>query len=196
MPFLDRETLFAVGEVRAFEMGEADIPPLQAFFEQNPAYYLIVSGEPAKPDEAREEVLGPLPEGWSYTKKWIIGFAGGDGELCGMAHVVSDLLAPRVWHIGFFLIATSRYGSGVAYTLYQGLEDWMRAQGAQWLRLGVVEGNQRAERFWKGRGYVEVRKRPDMPFGARMNTVSVQVKPLTGGTIESYLAMIPRDRPD
>ena len=196
MTFEHRTTLFAAGRFRAFEMGSRDVPQLQRFFEENPDYYLIVSDEPPKPDEAHEEVHGALPEGWPYTKKWIIGFGDEDGQLVGMANVVSDLLASKVWHIGFFLIATSLYGSDAGRSLYQALEYWMRAQGATWLRLGVVEGNVRAERFWKGRGYVEVRKRTGIAFGQRVNTVSVQVKPLAGGAIADYLAMVERDRPD
>lgn len=196
MPFTNRATLFAIENHRAFEMDEADIPALQTFFEKNPAYYLIVSGEPPKADEAREEILGPLPDGWPYTRKWIIGLADDAGTLCGIANIVSDLLAPTVWHIGFFLIATPRHGSGASRAIYGALESWMRGQGARWLRLGVVEGNVRAERFWKRCGFVEVRKRAGIAMGQRVNTVSVQVKPLAGGTIGDYLAMIERDRPD
>src|SRR5258705_9166242 len=32
----------------------------------------------------------------------------------------------------------------------------MRGSGALWLRLGVVEGNLRAERFWENSGYVDI----------------------------------------
>jgi hypothetical protein len=196
LPYAERETLFSADRYRAFEMGGEDVAALQRFFEENPDYYLSVSGEPPKPDEAHEEVHGALPEGWAYTKKWIIGFSDQTGRLVGMANVVSDLLAPKVWHIGFFVIATSLHGSDAGRTLYQALEDWMRAQEAAWLRLGVVEGNVRAERFWKARGYVEVRKRSGIAFGQRVNLVSVQVKALAGGAIADYLAMIERDRPD
>jgi GNAT superfamily N-acetyltransferase len=188
--------LFSAGGFDAFEMNGHDVPDLQRFFERNPEYYLLVSGQPPKPDEAREEVHGPLPDGWPYTKKWIIGVADKGDELAGVVNVVSDLLAPKVWHIGFFLIATALYGQGIARPLYDALEDWMRAQGADWLRLGVVEGNVRGERFWKARGYAEVRTRTNIPFGDRVNTISVQVKALSGGSIDDYLASVERDRPD
>ena len=194
--FQSRKTLFAAGAIRAFEMDGNDVPALQGFFEQNPEYYLLVSGEPPTATEAHEEVHGPLPDGWPYTKKWIIGFADGPGTLVGIANVVSDLLAPTVWHVGFFLIATAYYGRGIGGPLYDALEDWMRREGAAWSRLGVVEGNLRGERFWKGRGYVEVRKRTNIPLGARVNTISVQVKPLRGGSIDGYLKLVERDRPD
>jgi hypothetical protein len=40
------------------------------------------------------------------------------------------------------------HGGGAAHDLYKQLESWMRTNGARWSRLGVVEGNRRAERFW------------------------------------------------
>ena len=196
MTFSQRATLFTSAGFRAIEMGGGDVPVLQAFFNANPAYYLIVSGQPAKHDEAHEEVHGALPDGWPHTKKWIIGFTDEANSLIGMANVVSDLLAPKVWHIGFFLVPTALHGSGAAQSLYRALEGWMCTHGATWLRLGVVEGNVQGEGFWNAQGYVEVRKRTGIPFGKRINTVSVRVKALGDGDIAAYLQMVPRDLPD
>jgi ribosomal protein S18 acetylase RimI-like enzyme len=79
--------------------------------------------------------------------------------------------------------------------IYAALEAWMRDRGARWLRLGVVVGNARAERFWESLGYVEVRKRFALEMGARVNDLRVMAKPLGGGAIADYLAMVARDRP-
>ena len=195
MTLANREALFSAGSFRAIELNDGDIPGLQAFFERNPEYYHLVSGQPPRSDEAYQEMHEPLPDGWPYTRRWIIGLVNDVGALVGMANVVSDLLAPSVWHIGFYLIATQLHGRGVAVPLYDALENWMQAQGAHWLRLGVVDGNARAERFWKQRGYVEVRTRSNIPHGVRVNTISVRVKPLNGGAISDYLALVERDRP-
>ena len=113
-----------------------------------------------------------------------------------VANVVSDLLAIGVWHIGLFLVATRLHGTGVAHALHRGLEAWTRGEGAQWLRLGVVAGNARAERFWLGLSYVEVRVRPGMEMGLRTQTVRVLARPLAGGAWDDYFALVPRDRPD
>ena len=113
-----------------------------------------------------------------------------------MANVVSDLLARGVWHIGLFLIATRLHGSGAAQSLYERLERWALDQGAQWLRLGVVQGNTRAERFWDRCGFIEVRKRADVEMGRLVNTLRVMVKPLAAGALAEYLALVARDRPE
>ena len=189
-------TLFAAGAYRAVELGAEDVPDLQRFFDLNPEYFLAVGGQPATLAEAHQEIHGALPAGWPYTKKWSIGFVDGSGALIGMADVVSNLLAPGVWHIGLFIVATALHGRGAAQALYHELERWSRERGAQWLRLGVVEGNARAERFWIRCAYVEVRKRDNFEVGTLVRTVRVMAKPLAGGTLAEYLALVARDRPE
>lgn len=125
----------------------------------------------------------------------MFGYANAESELEAMANVVTDLLVPGIWHIGLFIVATARHGGGDAHRLYDGIEDWARANGATWLRLGVVRGNERAERFWSRVGYVEVRTREGLAMGKRINTVRVMVKSLAGETLDRYLQRVPRDQP-
>ncbi len=188
--------LFVAGAFRAVELGTEDIPKLQQFFELNPEYFVNVNGQPPTSTEAQEEVHGTLPEGWPFTRKWIIAFLDEADSLVGMANVVTDLLASRVWHIGLFMVATRLHGSGVAHSLYKHLESWARNSGAQWLRLGVVDGNIQAERFWEKCAFVEVRKRCGVEMGKVVNTLRVMVKPLIGGVLPEYLALVARDRPE
>jgi RimJ/RimL family protein N-acetyltransferase len=191
-----RATLFATARFRAIELGAADVPDLQRFFEANPEYFLAVGGRGPDRSEAHEEVHGTLPEGFSFTRKWTIGFVDETGSLIGTANVVSDLLAKGVWHIGLFIVATRLHGTGMAQAVYEQLESWSHRLGARWMRLGVVEGNARAERFWERCAFTEVRKRHDIEMGARTNTVRVMARPLDGGTVREYLALVARDRPE
>ena len=71
----------------------------------------------------------------------------------------------------------------------------MRAEGARWIRLGVVKGNAKAERFWAKVGYRELRERGPVVMGRQSNVVRVLWKPLAGGTRADYLARVERDRP-
>ena len=188
-----RPTLFGGA---AFELTELDITQLQAFLDANPEYFLAVGGLPPRSDEARQEFRDLPPPHMPFKGRWLIGFTDGSGQLIGMASVLSDFLAPHVWHLGLFIVATSLHGSGTATALYGALEDWMKVNGAAWVRLGVVVGNQRAERFWQKVGYAEVRKRFDIQIGDRINTLRVLAKPLAGGEIGGYLMLVERDRPD
>ena len=183
-------------DLRSLELGPGSEALLQRFFEANPIYFLAVSGELPQPEDAFEEINDELPEGWSYTKKWVIGFASASGELAAMANVVSDLLAKNVWHISTFIVETARHGSGDAATLYHGIESWAIANGANWLRLGVVKGHAVPERFWQKCGYQQTRERPGVVFSQRVQTLRVMCKPLSGRPISEYLELVERDRPE
>jgi GNAT superfamily N-acetyltransferase len=185
-----------LAELRSVELTAGSEPLLQRFFDDNPLYFLSVNGEPAQPGEAHEEIHGALPAGWPYTKKWVVGYVGANGSLAAMANVVSDLLAPSVWHISTFIVATSRHGAGDAQVLYRSLESWALRSGACWLRLGVVRGNARAERFWEREGFVQTRLRAGVVMGMLTNTLRVMFKPLAGGSMEQYLTLAGRDRPE
>lgn len=75
------------------------------------------------------------------------------------------------------------------------LEGWVRSQGASHLRLGVVQGHERAERFWAGQGCHELRRREGVDTGGRVNTVRVMLKTLADEDVEAYLQAMPRDQP-
>jgi len=188
-------SVFEAQGFRCVELQPEDIPELQVFFEANPAYFIAVNGEPPRPEEAHEEFYSELPAGMSFTKQWVVGFVDAANALVGIAGVISDLMAAGVWHIGLFLVATDRHGSGDAQTLMRGLEAWALRGGARWLRLGVVQGNARAERFWLRQGFVDLKLREGMPMGRLVNTVRVMAKPLEGNTLAEYLGLMPRDRP-
>lgn len=178
-------------------MTEADAPWLQAFMDANPLYFVTINGRPAGPDDALSELTERPPAEMPYREVHWLAFVDEAGALQGVANVVSDLLAPGVWHTGLFIVATALHGSAAARTLYEALEAWMQRSGAQWLRLGVVLGNARAEAFWLRMGYSEVRQRLNVDTGGRLNTIRVMAKPLaTDARFENYLAMVPRDRPD
>jgi len=189
-------TQFSSGGFQANILVASDVAALQLFFEENPEYFLAVNGEPPRDSEAQEEFDFLPPAEMSFNERWLIGFTGEAGRLAGFAGILSDILAAHVWHVGTFIVATSLHGTGVALSLYQALESWMASKGARWVRLGVVEGNVKAEHFWRKAGYSEVRKRIGIQMGSRTNTVRILVKPLSNSTIAQYLSLVERDNPN
>jgi GNAT superfamily N-acetyltransferase len=175
-------------------LAEEDLPALQAFFVSNPEYFLAVTGAPPRPDEAKQEFDFRPPPGMPYDKVYILGFLDSSGQMVAMASVMTDLLAPRVWHISLFIVATALHGTGTAGLLYERLETWAKDKGASWLRLGVVDGNTKAERFWEKVGYREIRRATEQ-LGSMANTVRVMVKSLGGSDVDEYLREVPCDRP-
>jgi GNAT superfamily N-acetyltransferase len=188
-------TLFTAGAVRARVLEAAEVPALQRYFDANPEYALAIHGQPPRPDEAQQE-FDDLPPAWmSFGERWVIGLFDEADAIVGTAFVLSDFLVAGVWHIGLFHLASERHGSGIAGAIHAAMEAWMRRRGARWLRLGVVQGNAKAEAFWAKMGYIETRKRVDVDTGVRRHTVRVCVKPLGDDSVEGYLALMERDRP-
>jgi GNAT superfamily N-acetyltransferase len=186
--------LFAAGVYEAVELAEEDLPALQAFFDGNPEYFQAVTGAPPRPDEAKQELEFRPPPGLPYDKVYVLGFLDSSAQMVAMASVLTDLLAPGVWHIGLFIVATVLHGTGTAGLLYERLEKWARDEGASWLRLDVVIGNRQAERFWEKAGYKDV-QHLTVQLGTMTHPVRVMVKSLLGSDIDQYLREVPRDRP-
>lgn len=188
---------FTAGTLRCVELAASDVPALQRFFEENPAYFESVTGRGPAADEAQQEFSDLPPSGMPFRRKWMLGFVDERSGLRAMANVLEDFLAPTVWHIGLFIVASSLHGRGVASIAYERLEAWIAANGARWVRLGVVAGNARAERFWQRAGYRETRRRGDVVMGERVNNVVVMVKGLAANApVSEYLAIVARDRPE
>jgi len=181
--------------LHAIELSAGDAPLLQRLFDANPAYFLAVQGEPAAADQARAELAETPPPDVPWSRVWQIGFVEPSGRLAAFAGIVADLFAADVCHIGLFMVDTARQGNGQAQRLYAALESWARDHGALWMRLGVVVGNTRAERFWSRCGFRPVRLREGYVIGRQTNVVAVLVKPLGDRTLEDYLARVARDRP-
>lgn len=187
--------LFEVEGLAAFEVAEADLDDLQRLLGGAPRYEELAAGGPVPADAARETYDARPPADWTYSRRWLVGFREEQGgELVAIADVVTDLLAAGVWHIGLFLLPERLHGTGLAQRAYAALESWMRNGGARWLRLGVIEGNVRAERFWRRLGYAEVRKRQGVVMGRRTHVILVMAKSLGGRPLDEYLSLVPRDR--
>lgn len=190
-------SLFAVeGLCQARELRREELPALQAFFDTNPEYFQTINGRLAKPDEAAQEFDDLPPPHLRFGRRWVLGFFEPSGAIAGLTVVLGDFSVPGVWHVSLFMLASSLHGRGQGQAAYRALEDWMSVQGAQWLRLGAVLGNAKAERFWGRQGFTELRQRHGIDTGGRLNTVRVYAKPLRAGAVlDDYLRLMPRDHP-
>jgi predicted N-acetyltransferase YhbS len=189
-------SLFGAGPLRAVELDVGDVHALQGFFEANPEYFFSVTGQGPAADEALHELRDAPPADVTLSRIWLLGFVDDAGALVAMANVASDFMAGGVWLIGLFVVASSLHGTGTSEVVYRALESWTRGNGARWIRLAVVVGNPKPERFWGKVGYTEVCRRAGVAMGQRVNTLRIMVKPLAGGEVPEYLALVARDRPE
>lgn len=192
---MTQPVIFVSGPFSAHAMQAHEVPQLQHFFEDNPIYFDAVQGQVPTAEEAQKEFDDLPPPDMPFAERWMLAVADGEGQWVAMASVLSDFIAPGVWHIGLFIVATRLHGTGAAASLYGALEQWMHSRGAQWVRLGAVQGWAKAENFWSKQGYIQVRTRDAIAMGQRVNDVRVMVKPLCSYTLAEYLQHVLRDNP-
>jgi GNAT superfamily N-acetyltransferase len=170
---------------------------LQAFYEANPEYWHLTHGHAPAPDEAERGFDARPPDDMPYSElpSWIIRDRASN-RVVGEVSAATDLLAPGVIHLGFFIVETARHGTGFASEVYASYEAWAVGRGARWLRLGVVGANPRAEAFWRAHRYIEVRRQFEYQLGERTHELIVMMKPIGSNSLAEYLAAVPRDRPD
>lgn len=187
--------LFHSPDLAVHPLQAAEVPELQALFDAHPLYFQVVNGRSAHADEAQQEFDERPPPHLPWVRHHHTGVRDGRGTLVGTLVFTEGLCDAAVCHLGLFWLATPLHGSGLAEPLHEAWADWARRQGARWLRLAVIAGNTRAERFWQRLGYTELRRRAGVDTGGRVNDARVLLRPLGDDTVEGYLARVPRDRP-
>jgi len=161
---------------------------LAALYQHNPDYWLSMAGSVPSASMARLDLVQSV-EGKSPK----LGIYDAHQVLIGVCFLVRDFLAPHVWHIEFFLISTELRGTGVSHEIFGGLADRIQILGGQWMRLGCVTTDARANRFWNDQGFVDLGIWQGRVLG---KTVELQLKwkSLAGGTLSDYFQVVPNDR--
>jgi RimJ/RimL family protein N-acetyltransferase len=139
--------------LRRLSTSENDIARLQRVLELAPRYAHIVTGEPVSPSAA-EQLVAALPPGGKYDDKFVFE-ALQNGSSVGCADLIRGYPTESFAFIGLLLIAepleNQGYGTEVFRKLCEVASSW---QGCNRLRLGVLESNERAMRFWARLGFV------------------------------------------
>jgi GNAT superfamily N-acetyltransferase len=79
-----------------------------------------------------------------------------DGAGAGFIHVRSleyYYRQSKHGHVADLVVAPACEGQGIATALLARAEEWSRAQGYDWMTIGVFEENVRAERLYQKLGY-------------------------------------------
>ncbi len=156
--------------IRAFS--DRDIASLQARFDEDPEYFEI-NGRAFSVEEVRDA----LPPGRTREDKLLFTLDR-DGRPEGILDLIRDYPEPHIWHLGLIFLSKAVRGGGAGRRCLHALYDWVRAQGATVLRLGVVEPNAKARHLYATEGFeFEIMREVD-PEAKRMRRTLVLRRPL------------------
>jgi ribosomal protein S18 acetylase RimI-like enzyme len=150
---------------------------MRALFASCEDYFLMVSGKPADPKDAENDVLS-LPPGKTPDDKLFLGLQQQDGSLAGVVDLVKDYPTPGTWYLGLLLLHPALRGQGHGEALHTQLLAWLKDQGGHAVRLGVLEQNAGGNRFWERLGYIEISRKP-FQVGGLTHTVRVMERTLS-----------------
>lgn len=157
---------------------DGDAGPIQAMFESDPAYFELTQGAPPGPAEVQSLVTALPPDGnRGYEDKFLFILLDGN-EVAGVVDLIRDYPAPSIWYLGLIFLVPTQRGRGLGRAVLRGLYSWVAAQGGAALRLGVVEGNERARCLYASEGFVlQATREPDVTV-KRVRRVLVLERPV------------------
>ena len=161
-------------QIETLALAQAD--QVQELYDQNPDYFLRISGRPAEPGSALEN-LTVFPPGLSHSPVLLGAFEG--GRLVGVLIAVLGFPNEEFAHIALALVDGQAQGRGVGRALHDAYLGAIRQHpNISTLRLGIVATNAEvAEPFWRALGYTPSGEVKDFSQGDVVSTVEVFTRP-------------------
>ncbi len=146
---------------------------LQMLFEKCTDYFELIQGYPAGPAES-QSLFSALPEGKAYKDKYLLGvFSNATDWLVGIIDLIRDFPTCGEWMLGLMLLDPDYRALGIGSQVFQAITGWCQSSGAASIRLGVVEDNTAAVRFWQTMGFKEIDRKPFQHHGSKDHTTIV-----------------------
>jgi RimJ/RimL family protein N-acetyltransferase len=158
-------------------IGNDAAPALQQLFERCAEFFQLVEGRFPPPDTALKELEFTMPG------KTTVNFGVyEDGRLIAFAGLLRDYPKAPEWWLGLMILDPDKRGRGFGAAVHQEIVEWILAQGATVLWIGVQVQNENAQRFWKRIGYVErERQMWTAPSGLESETILLTYALLPAG---------------
>ncbi len=151
---------------------------VQNLCERCADFSMLIEGRlPEK--SAGHDILFDLPPNKDLEDKYVIGvYKKESSPLIAVIDLIKDYKNPGEWTMGLMMIDPDERGQRLGRTLQEFVKTLVLEHRGKVLRIGVVEENSRAYKFWREMGYAEV-DRVSMTFGNKTHRVIVMNLPLT-----------------
>ena len=92
-------------------------------------YFMLQDGEPATLADAID-LFRDVPEEKSSADQTIMGWRNENG-LIAVSAILRDYPSDRVWYLGFMIVESAARGQGIGRSIYDAIEQWAVARGAE-----------------------------------------------------------------
>ena len=104
-----------------------------------------------------------------FGQSWpggVVFVAEHDGQVVGFANAGPSREEASAGELYAIYVLPTSWGTGAGRALIQRTEDWLRSSGFREATLWVLEGNERAERFYRAGGWEQDGRKVDQFQGA------------------------------
>lgn len=154
-------------------LSEKNQKEIEEFFTQASDYAIFESGK-SQPDSEARNLLNDLPDGKEKGDKIVLGIFGENAELIGVIDLIKNFPTQGEWMLGLLDLIPAVRKHGLGKKVHQDLVNLAKSEGATSLRIGVLQGNGAALRFWSSLGYKKI-KESTMVFGNKTHQVEVMI---------------------
>lgn len=158
------EAIFSIPGYQIKYLSKDDIPIINKLVYECKDYFIIVNGIIPTQQETLE-ILNDLPPGKSYNDKYVIGIFNEQQKLVSIIELVKDYPVQNCCWIGLLLIIPDERRKGFGSIIYKSIHKWLSGLKTREIRLGVVEQNERALKFWLSLGFEVIEKRQPKKYG-------------------------------
>lgn len=135
-----------------------ELAELQRFLERCSDFFELCEGGPT-PANAAELELTQVPPGHGLDDHFAFVIRE-RGAIVALLNLQRHYPREHQWWIGFLVVDPQARGRGLGERIVRAAEEWMAAEGAEAIRLGVSERNDGADRFWRRMGFEETERQP------------------------------------
>ncbi len=125
---------------------------LQSLYERCSDYHEVEFGEPTRPSAAEDD--------FAFKNNEIYGIYSQRSELIGALELIRNYPKPDEWWIGLLMLDPRARSRGLGERVCRSTFEWAGREGGRAVWIAVQERNERAQRFWKRMGFVEMERQP------------------------------------
>jgi len=131
---------------------DTHVRDLQSLYDRCSDYVQLHFGVAAHPTAAEED--------FAFGRNMIFGIYSRAGQLVGALEMMRDYPKPDEWWIGMLMLEPQARGQGFGERICKMTFDWIAREGARAVWLAALQGNERANKFWRKVGFVDVEWQP------------------------------------